>query len=420
MKSGRRQFLVAAGLLPLVRPLRAAAGERVLIVGGGWGGLSAASHLKRLAPALDVVLVDRQPAFSSFALSNRWLVDRGISSIERHDYATLAAARSYRFVQASVENIDRTQRVATTSAGRLPYDWLVLAPGIRENFSAWQVNDVSTVAELQQHYGGAMVNAADLSAVKKRLAVFKRGDLLMTIPPAPYRCPPAPYERAMLIGWWLKTQKIPGKLIIIDPNPIMPAFRSILLERFKDQITYVDHASVQQIDPVRKTVSTEIDDIRFDEALLCPPQEAADLLWQAGLIRHDDTGRASGWADQGGLNFRSVADERIFIIGDAAGLVSPLFGYYPKTGHLANRMGAIVARQIAELAMGKTTSGLLPESVCHVSSNIDPDEQTRIETTYRQRGDGFLLQQVKQVRNPNPDGEDVAWAETIYRDFLRP
>lgn len=419
MKSGRRQFLLAAGLLPLVRPLRAA-GERVVIVGGGWGGLSAASHLRRLAPDIEVTLVDRQPTFTSFALSNRWLVDHGNSSIERQDYAALAATRGYRFVQASVDSIDRAQLTVNTASGRLPYDWLVLAPGIRENYAAWQVNDPHAVAELRQRHSGAMLNAADLPALKKRLAAFKGGDLLMTIPPAPYRCPPAPYERAMLIAWWLKTQKIPGKLVIIDPNPMMPAFKSILLDRFKAQISYLDHTKVRQVDPVRKTVMTDIDDIRFDEAMLSPPQEAADLLWQAGLIRRDEGGRATGWADQGGMDFRSVADERVFIIGDAAGLASPLFGHYPKTGHVANRMGAIVARQIAASATGQTFPALLPESVCHVVSNVEPLEYTRIDTSYRQRGDGFLLQQVRQTREPNPAGEDIAWAETMYRDFLRP
>jgi NADPH-dependent 2,4-dienoyl-CoA reductase/sulfur reductase-like enzyme len=419
INSLRRQLLLAAGLLPLIRPARAAA-ERVLIVGGGWGGLSAASHLRRLAPDIDVTLVDRQPAFHSFALSNRWLVDPASGAPEKHDYAKLAASRGYRFVQASVDAIDRAQRELTTSAGRLPYDWLILAPGIRENYAAWQVNDPQTAAELRQRHGGAMLTAAELPALKKRLAAFKGGELLMTIPPAPYRCPPAPYERAMLIAWWLKTQKISGKLVIIDPNPLMPAFKSILLDRFKDQITYLDHAKVRQVDPVRKTVSTDIDDIRFTEALLCPPQEAADLLWQAGLIRSDDGGRATGWADQGGLDFRSAADERVFIIGDAAGLASPLFGHYPKTGHVANRMGAIVARQIISRATGKTFPALLPESVCHVVSSIEPLEYTRIDTSYRQRGDGFLMQQVKQTREPNPAGEDVAWAEAMYKDFLRP
>ena len=100
-----------------------------------------------------------------------------------------------------------------------------------------------------------------------------------------------------------------------------------------------------------------LDDIRFDEALLCPPQQAADLLWQADLIRPEESGRPSGWAAQGAADFRSPADGRIFIIGDAAGLVSPLFGYYPKTGQVANRMGFSVACQIAEQATGKDVDG---------------------------------------------------------------
>lgn len=419
MKTTRRQFLLAAGLLPLVGTVRAA-NRRVVVVGGGWGGLSAARHLRALAPDLEVVLVDRQAAFVSFALSNRWLVDAAAPAPERHEYAALAARWGYRFVQADVSAIDRATGVVVAGNERLAYDWLVIAPGIRENYAAWQVEDPALAAELRRRHGGAMLNGTDLSSLKQRLAGFKGGDLLMTIPPAPYRCPPAPYERAMLIAWWLKTRKIPGKLIIADPNPMMPAFRSILLDRFKDQITYLDHARIRQIDPLRQTVSTDIDDIRFDVALLSPPQQAADLVWQAGLIRAEEGGRPSGWAAQGAVDFRSPADERVFIIGDATGMVSPAFGLYPKTGHVANRMGLGVAQQIAAQATGHEFPPLLPESVCHVLSGIEPDEQTRIETTYRQRGDGFLLQQVKQVRNPNPAGEDLAWAEVMYRDFLRP
>lgn len=419
MRASRRQFLLAAGLLPLVGTSRAAGG-RVVVVGGGWGGLSAARHLRALAPDLDVVLVDRQPAFVSFALSNRWLVDAAAKAPERHDYAALARRWGYRFVQAEVQAIDRAARLVVAGNERLAYDWLVIAPGIRENWAAWQVEDPATVADLRQRHAGAMFQSSELPGLKQRLAAFKGGDLLMTIPPAPYRCPPAPYERALLVAWWLKKEKIPGKLLIVDPNPMMPAFRDILLDSYEAQITYFDHAKVRRIDPARQTVSTDIDDIHFDQALLCPPQQAADLLWRAELIRPEAGGRLSGWAGQGAVDFRSPADRRVFIIGDACGLVSPSFGSYPKTGHVANRMGLAVARQIATEATGKSHPALLPESICHVQSSVEPNESVHIDARYRDRGDGFLLQTVKQTRNPNPAGEDVAWAETMYRDFLRP
>ena len=419
MKAGRRQFIIASGLLSLIGTAHAAP-RRAVIIGGGWGGLAAARHLRTLAPDLEVVLIDRLPAFASFALSNRWLVDGATPAPERQEYVVLARRFGYRFIQAEVGVIDRAAGVVVAGSERLTYDWLVIAPGICENYAAWQVDDPTVVTELRQRYGGAMVNGADLPALKQRLATFTGGDLLLTIPPAPYRCPPAPYERAMLIAWWLQTRKIPGRLIIVDPNPMMPAFRSILLERFKDQVTYLDHAFIRQIDLARQTVSTEIDDIHFDQALLCPPQQAADLVWQSSLIRAHDNGQPSGWAAQGALDFRSTADQRIFIIGDAVGMVSPAFGLYPKTGHVANRMGLAVARQIAAQATGQEFPPQLPESVCHLLSSIEPEEQMRIETSYRIRGDGFLLQQVKQTRNANPAGEDRAWAESLYRDFLRP
>lgn len=413
----RRQFLLAAGLLPLLQPALAD-NRRVVIVGGGWGGLAAASQLRQLAPGLEVTLIDRQPAFMSFALSSRWLVETGAASWARHDYAGLAKKYGYRFVQADVSGIDIARRSVTTVDAVLPFDWLVLSPGIREDWSAWQVNDPQAIAELRRRHSGAMQSAADLPALKQRLASFKGGDLLMTIPPAPYRCPPAPYERALFIAWWLKTQKIPGKLVIVDPNPMMPAFRNILLDRFKDQVTYLDHAKVRSVDLARKTVSTDIDDIRFDEAMLCPPQQAADVLWQAGLIRREEGGKLSGWAAQGATDFRSAADNRVFVIGDATGLVSPQFGYFPKTGQVASRMGQAVARQIAAQATGKAQTPLLPESVCHVTSSLEPLENIRIDTSYRDRGDGFLIQTVKQIRNPNPAGEDAAWAAAMYREFL--
>lgn len=418
----RRRLLAAAALSPaliLPRVANAAAG-RVVIVGGGWGGLSAAAELRRRAPGLQVTLVDREAAFASFPLTNRWLVDHGGPAPMHQDYARIAAAHGWRFVQAGVEAVDRAGREVVTTAGRLSYDWLVLAPGIREDFSAWQVDDPAAVATMKRRFSGAMGHAGELPALKERLARFKGGDLLLTIPPMPYRCPPAPYERALLIAWWLKSRRIPGRLVIVDPNPLMPAFRAGLLERYRDVVRYLDHNRVHRVDVARQTVETDLEDIRFDEALLCPPQQAGDVVARAGLLRVAPDGRGDGWADVAPRGFRSLADPRVFVIGDSVGIVSPLFGHFPKTGHLAWCMGRIVAEEIAAEAAGGKAELPLPESVCHVVSGIEPFEMTRVETRYRRRGDGFLLQDVQQRREPNPAGEDAAWAAVLYGEFLAP
>jgi NADH dehydrogenase FAD-containing subunit len=103
---------------------------------------------------------------------------------------------------------------------------------------------------------------------------------------------------------------------------------------------------------------------------------------------------------QGAADCRSPADPRIFIIGDAAGLVSLLFGYFLKTGQVANRMGLSVARPIAEEATGRSSEPLLPKSVCHVTNSVDPLENTRIETSYRMRGDGFCCKPSSKPATP--------------------
>ena len=166
------------------------------------------------------------------------------------------------------------------------------------------------------------------------------------------------------------------------------------VERRPGHRTYLDHAHVRQLDLTRNTVSTDVDEIAFDAALLSPPQQAAQLVWDAGLIRtNPQSGQADAWADVGALDFRSRLDERIWVIGDAVGMVSSLFGQYPKTGHLAASMGRIAAAQVAAAISGQHYERELPESVCHVQPDAAGASGVRIETRYRERGDGFLMQE---------------------------
>ena len=363
------------------------------------------------------MLIDRDSSFRSLPLSNKWLVDRTPDALMQQEYAAPALAYGYQAIRTEVDAIDRDQRRIHTGQGTLSYDWLILAAGIRYDYSAWFGDDVRAADEARRHFPAGFV-AGELNAVKQKLAEFKGGDLLMTIPPPPLRCPPAPYERAVMIAWMMKTRSIRGRLILVDPGGGMQRFNRIFAERYKDQIVHLTHAAVKSIDPFRKTLATDFDELRFDDAILIPPQQAADLVWQAGLIGHDAEGKPGGWADVDPLRLHAPGDERVFLVGDLLGKVSPLFGHYPKSAHMAHQLGRIAAGEIAGRARGKLPERQLPESICHVITDVEPMEMMSIETRYRLRGDGLIVQTVSQHDNPQPRGEDTQWAQDLYMELL--
>jgi NADPH-dependent 2,4-dienoyl-CoA reductase/sulfur reductase-like enzyme len=157
-----------------------------------------------------------------------------------------------------------------------------------------------------------------------------------------------------------------------------------------------------------------------------PPQQAGDLAWQANLIGHDAAGKATGWAAVDPFTFTAVADSRVFMVGDMIDRVSPLFGHYPKSGQMACRQGRIVARQITartreQREQREQIAPLeFPDSVCHITTQFDPPEALRIETSYRLRGDNVIMQQAQTTPTLQPRGEDLAWAQKLFGEFLAP
>lgn len=407
---GRPAFAAAADeLLPRTSK------RRVVIVGGGWGGLAAARRLRDLAPELEVVVVERNAAFWSCPLSNKWLAGLIDESLLVHDYGRAAAAYGYAFVQCEATAVDRDARRVLTDKGALGYDWLILAVGIRNDYEAWYGDDRRAADHTRERYPCAYIPGGEFRALKRKLDSFAGGDLVMTLPPAPYRCPPAPYERACAIAWLLKSRGVKGKLTVIDPNPAALAFQSTF-DAYPGQLAYLPQSAIKSVDPFNRRIVTEFDDIRFDDAILMPPQQAGDVVRQAGLAVRE--GHSKGWADLDPLHLHARDDERIFLVGDLAGGVSPLFGGYPKSGHMAAALGRIAAAEIAARAHGEAPPRLLPESVCQVFTSFDPPEATRFHASYRLRGDGLIAQTADQQHDPNPRGEDVLWLKSQLADFL--
>ena len=381
--------------------------------------MTAARHLRQLAPELEVVLIDRAAAFRSLPLSNKWLVDRTADALPQQDYLSAARAWGYRALRADVTAIDRERRRLHTAQGDLGYDWLIIAAGIRYDYASWLGDDPRAGEAARQLYPAGYM-AGELDVLKRKLAGFKGGDLLMTIPPAPSRCPPAPYERAVMIAWMMKTRRIKGRLILVDPGAGMQRFNRVFAERYADQITHLTHTAPKSIDPFRKALSTEFDELTFDDAIIIPPQQASDLVWQADLIGIDTAGKLNGWAAFDPLHLHAVGDERVFLVGDLLGSASLLFGHYPKSAHMASALGRIAATEIAARARGEPPPPQMPESVCHVYTDADPLEMMRIDAHYRLRGDGLMMQTVRQHEDPQPRGEDVTWARGLLAEMLAP
>lgn len=417
---------VAVAPIGLARP-------RVLIVGGGWAGLSGLHTLcapggsNRPGPAPEVTLIDRERSFRSLPLSTPWLVGRRPERLPRVDLAPQAERRGARFLPADVLGIDRARRVVESSAGPLPYDALILATGAVTDARGWFDGDARSVTEAQRLWqtrfpSGFVAGELDrtqqaLQAFAERVRAGRRSaELLLSVPAAPYRCPPAPYERAILLAGWVRSQRLPVRITLLDAGGGMPRFTRLFHERWRGVIEHRPYSEVRRVDPGAQTVTTDDGELPFDHALLLPPMGAGALYADAGLLGQDAAGRPSRWAAVDAASLRSPQDTHIWLAGDALDSVSILFGAYPKTAQIAAELGAAAARQVlADLRGGPAlpAADALPSSQCHVWLDADPPEQLRIDTSYRLRGDGVPMQALRQVDNPQPRDEDLAWAREL-------
>ena len=398
---------------------------RVVICGGGWGGVTAAKYLRQLAPHLEVVLLERNPVFFSCPMSNKWLVDVVDTQFLTHDYLGVSEKYGYRFVQTEILEIERDQKQVVTAAGSLHYDYLILSPGIRYNYEAWFANDRRMAEATRARFPAAYIPSAEHFRLKRALQDFKGGHLVMSLPPPPHRCPPSPYERACLIASMFRNKKIPGRITILDHKdgvrPIGPGFKSAFEELYKDIITYVPTARVEELDPFRKHIRTEAGDFDFDHAILMAPHQAGDLAWKAGVVTPPGQGKpGAGWADVDPLFLHHRQDKDVFVIGDAVGFVSEQFAFYPKAGHVANRHARIVAYYIAEREAGREPAYRLPDNLCFMMVDSSPQLGISVQFDYKLNDKGVIEQTQIDYNERKPETviQDFNWARSSYEDMF--
>jgi len=415
----RRHFLelaLAAAGLPAMAKAAAGAGNgklgRVVVLGAGYGGATAAKYLRMLSGGrIEVILVDRNPAFVSCPVSNRVLAGQRTLEQLTFGYGPLQRHHGVKFVRAGVTAIDADKSRLVLADRKLSYDRLIVAPGIDFIYDAFP--KLAAAQERIPHAWKAGPQTRNLH--RQLLAMPDGGVFTIVVPPQPYRCPPAPYERACQVAFYLKTHKPRSKVVILDANPVITSKRVLFERAFRDlypgMIEYLPDSELREVDVATKTVKTTFDTLRSDVLNIIPPQRAGRIALDAGLANVD--GR---WCEAGVLTYESKVLPRVHVLGDAieAGL--------PKSAHMANAQAKICARAVVALMLGEAPDAA-PAFANTCYSFVDDRQAMHISTLYRYdpakrsmqaEGKGVLSDHASAQEGVDAD----AWARQIWLDTL--
>jgi sulfide dehydrogenase [flavocytochrome c] flavoprotein subunit len=397
--------------------LQAAKGARVVVIGGGWSGLTMAKYLRIHNPAFDVVLIDRRPEFISFPASNSWLANQINLDFLTHSYIDAAKAHNYQFLNTTVLGFDRISKKVYTSSGYINYDYMVLAPGIEYNYSGIGVDDPELQMRLYNDYPGGFVNSSELITIKRKLNSFKGGTFALNVPNGEYRCTAAPYERACMAAAIFKKRRIKANILLLDMNAEIrikkQGFERAFSRLYSDYINYLPSAEIAGVDINNKTISTEFDDYPFDDAIIYPPVRASSLLEEAGIANLKSPQKV---ANTDPYKYHVIGDEHVYVTGDSRS--QP----FSKGGHTANSEAQYVAEVIAAHALGKDVRWRSPQTMCFSAVDIDPLKAMSIITFYKfnKQTKEFQFDRTHMMEDWNTEGgqASLAWAEGMYRDMF--
>ncbi len=322
-------------------------GRRVVVVGGGYGGTIAAKYIRMMDKSIEVVLIERNDHFVSCPFSNLYLggLLKDLSSLTIN-YDKLAANHGIKFVQAEVTGVDAAAKLVRTSRGDIRYDKLVLSPGIDFRTEEIKGYNLASTPDVMPH---AWKAGPQTVLLRQQLeAMPAGGTVVMSIPLAPFRCPPGPYERASMIAMFLKQHKPKSKIVVLDANPDIVSKKGLFLKGWKKHyegiIDYRPAKKVTEIDAAKKTVLIEgLEDVRGDVVNLIPPQRAGAIAVAAGVVGPD-----KNWCPINPTTFESTVKKDIHVIGDAC-----IAGAMPKSGYSANSEAKTCATNIVNAMNGR-------------------------------------------------------------------
>lgn len=377
-------------------------GRRVVVIGGGYGGTIAAKYIRMGDPSIEVVLIERNDHFISCPFSNLYIggILKDLSPLTIK-YDKLAANHGVKVVQAEVTAIDAQGKMVATSKGRISYDRLVVSPGIDFRTEELEGYNAST-PEIMPH---AWKAGPQTLLLRKQLEQMKDGGtVVLSMPLAPFRCPPGPYERTSMIAYYLKHHKPKSKIILLDANPDIVSKKGLFLKGWKKHydgiIDYRAAKKVTVVDTKSMTVLVDgVEDIKGDVINMIPPQRAGGIAVSAGLVGEDKK-----WCPVNATTFESTIHKNIHVIGDASNA-----GAMPKSGYSANSEAKVCAINIVALMNGRDTTELSGINVCY--SFLTNKEAVSVAGVYKV-ADGKII----GVPNSGGVSPDLSELEAVYAE----
>jgi NADPH-dependent 2,4-dienoyl-CoA reductase/sulfur reductase-like enzyme len=378
VKAGRREFLksavavTASAALFSVPTFARGAAPRVVVVGGGFAGASCARALRKADPGIAVTLVEANATFTACPFSNAVIAGLRELSAQQFTYERVAADGIV-VARTTATAVDAQARSVTLADGtRLPYDRLVLAPGIEFRWGALPGYDEAAAGQMPHAWRAG----EQTLLLRRQLEDMPDGGLVVISAPAnPFRCPPGPYERASLIAHYLKTKKPRSKLILLDAKDAFSKqrlFQSAWSELYPGLLEWVPLSkggNVTSVDAATRTLVTDFGRHKAAVANVIPPQKAGRIADAAGVADR------SGWCPIDPVTFESKLVPRIHVIGDAA-----IAGAMPKSAFAANSQAKTCAEAVARLVTGGAPS--VPKLINTCYSLVAPDYGISIAGVY--------------------------------------
>lgn len=394
-------------------------GPRVVVVGGGYGGATAAKYVRMWSDyGIQVTLVEPNSAFISCPLSN--LVLGGSKTIAdiTTPYDKLASHHGVRLVKDMVVQIDPDKRIVRLAGGgELPYDRLILSPGVDFMWDSLPGMAKNGAQEKVLHGWKA---GSQTVALRKQLESMPDGGVYaLSIPLAPYRCPPGPYERACQVASYFSKAKPKSKVLILDANEDVTSkgalFKRAWAERYKGIIEYRPSHKVVDVDTATNTLKFEFnDDLKASVLNVIPTMRAGEIAVKSGLATANKR-----WCEVDFLTFESVAAKNIHVLGDAIQIAPAM----PKSGHMANQHGKTCAAAVVALLTGKQpNSQPVYNNVCY--SFVSDTDVVHVASVHR-----YDAAKKTMVTVPDSGGVSGAasalegsyamgWARNIWADTL--